>query len=104
MVEKIHSANHAGSNPAHTTQSATRGLANRNNWQVAFNPMQFSMGYFIVVMAKKKESEKERIIPSVCYCKNCKNGGEIEDFKVMCKIKKIWQHSPAKCEYYEERI
>ncbi len=56
-------------------------------------------------MAKQKIPPKEeRILPLVCYCKNCKNGGEIEDFKVMCKIKKIWQHSPVKCEHYEERI
>ncbi len=48
MVEKTHSANHVGSNPAHTTQSA----ANRNNWQVAFNPMQFSMGYLLIKAMK----------------------------------------------------
>lgn len=57
-------------------------------------------------MAKKKSPpiEEVRIIPNVCYCKHCKNGGEIEDFKVMCKIKNIWQHSPAKCIDYEEKV
>lgn len=51
----------------------------------------------------KKQPEKENIIPAVCYCKNCENGGVVEDFKVMCKIKNIWQHSPLKCMYYEEK-
>lgn len=56
-------------------------------------------------MAKKKqEPEKERIIPNVCFCKNCKNGGKIEDFKSWCEIKKIWQHSPVRCTDYDERV
>ena len=55
-------------------------------------------------MAKQKIPPKEeRILPLVCYCKNCKNGGVIEDFKVWCKIKNIWQHSPFKCLDYEEK-
>lgn len=53
-------------------------------------------------MAKKQE-EKQKIIPTVCYCKDCKNGGEINDFKVWCKVKKMWQHSPIKCASYDQR-
>ena len=53
-------------------------------------------------MAKKKKDE-EKVIPPVCYCKNRKNGGIIEDFKVMCNIKKYWQHSPEKCIDYDEK-
>jgi hypothetical protein len=52
-------------------------------------------------MAKKKETE--RIIPPVCYCIKCENGGVIEDYKVMCTIKKIWQHSPPNCMNYIEK-
>lgn len=72
---------HSGSNPEHTT--------NQNKTK----------------MAKKKDIEKakEKIVPLVCFCRDCKNGGEIEDFKVMCKIKNIWQHSPLKCLDYNEK-
>ena len=53
-------------------------------------------------MAKKKKDE-ERVIPKVCYCRNCDNGGRIEDFKIMCTIKNIWQHSPQNCKNYNEK-
>jgi hypothetical protein len=54
-------------------------------------------------MAKKREKEPEIVIPPVCYCKKCKNGGRIEDFKVLCKVQNIWQHSPHNCKYYIEK-
>jgi len=40
---------------------------------------------------------------TVHYCRDCANGGEVENLKVMCKIRGYWQHSPLDCRTFKNK-
>ena len=45
----------------------------------------------ILQVAKKKNDI------GLTYCKDCKNGGEIKNFMVKCKVDGSWNHSIVNC-------